>query len=465
MATEKGQTEVAFKYRTITGIAGLVGLIGGFLLGVWDSLTVIIDHGLANYALLEILLFFLYSVAIYTVIGCLIMLVIGAISSVIVKTGKYSVKKTQLAGIFIVVYVLLAVSVIRKGVIMSGNIVDVTEVMVIGISCGIGIAVIGTFAMLYANNKGMRKEKLIALCIALFISLLVLIYGGLLINIKLLPTESFFQPISLVSNIGLLILAVLIAAGLYRLSLLISRRFSPHRITHTGYVLLSIILCAFITISFIGPFSTQASQDGYSIATGAAKGKPNILWIVMDTVRSDRLSCYGYHRNTTPNIDRIASEGVLFENAISPAPWTLPSHASMFTGMFPSKHGTDAEHQWLEEDFNTIAEILYLYGYKTMAYSNNWYASPRVNLDQGFSVFEYTNMGVINAGKELTDYLEVSALRRNIHNNLLMDDGAQRTNEVVTNWIAEVYQEKTPFFLFINFYRNYLSELNDNFKA
>ncbi|MBU1628305.1 sulfatase-like hydrolase/transferase, partial [bacterium] len=67
--------------------------------------------------------------------------------------------------------------------------------------------------------------------------------------------------------------------------------------------------------------------------------KPNILFISIDSLRRDHLSCYGYFRETTPNIDKLAAKGTIFDNAISTTCWTLPSHMSMFTGLYNMQHG------------------------------------------------------------------------------------------------------------------------------
>ncbi|MCP3907177.1 MAG: sulfatase-like hydrolase/transferase, partial [Oceanicoccus sp.] len=67
--------------------------------------------------------------------------------------------------------------------------------------------------------------------------------------------------------------------------------------------------------------------------------KPNIILITLDTTRADRLGCYGYRRRTSPNLDKLAEESVLYTRAIAPSSWTLPSHASLFTGKFTSSHG------------------------------------------------------------------------------------------------------------------------------
>jgi len=94
---------------------------------------------------------------------------------------------------------------------------------------------------------------------------------------------------------------------------------------------------------------------------------PNILLIVLDTVRASALSCYGNELNTTPNIDEIASKGQIYKNAIAPSSWTPPSHASLFTGLYPSAHGTRGLHTVLGENFTVLAEWLERVGYWSLS--------------------------------------------------------------------------------------------------
>src|ERR1700752_4646086 len=74
-------------------------------------------------------------------------------------------------------------------------------------------------------------------------------------------------------------------------------------------------------------------------STTSAADQPNIILITIDTLRADHLGCYGYKQNTSPNIDRLASRGLIFRNAFATAPITLPSHASILTGLYPAHHG------------------------------------------------------------------------------------------------------------------------------
>ncbi|ERH12632.1 MAG: arylsulfatase A related enzyme [halophilic archaeon J07HB67] len=111
----------------------------------------------------------------------------------------------------------------------------------------------------------------------------------------------------------------------------------------------------------------------------------NVLFVVLDTVRKDRLGPYGYEPDTTPGLDAFAAgeDVTVFEEAVAPAPWTLPVHASLFTGMYPSGHGADQENPYLE-GATTLAESLSRAGYATACYSSNAWITPYTHLTDGF---------------------------------------------------------------------------------
>ncbi|MFP6562984.1 MAG: sulfatase-like hydrolase/transferase [Myxococcota bacterium] len=116
---------------------------------------------------------------------------------------------------------------------------------------------------------------------------------------------------------------------------------------------------------------------------------PNILWVVWDTVRADRMSLYGHSVETTPELDRWARGARVYRDVVSAASTTEPAHASMFTGLYPSQHGTDADHRWLSEDFDTLAERLSSAGYRTYLWSANPSISADENFHQGFDRVEH----------------------------------------------------------------------------
>jgi arylsulfatase A-like enzyme len=116
--------------------------------------------------------------------------------------------------------------------------------------------------------------------------------------------------------------------------------------------------------------------------------QPNILFIVLDTLRRDRLSLYGDARATSPYLDDFAQKATTFERAIAPAQWTIPSHGSLFTGLYPTTHGfTQAFHQ-LPETYPTLAELLRFTDYHTVAFCNNPLVGVLDNgLQRGFEHF------------------------------------------------------------------------------
>ena len=99
--------------------------------------------------------------------------------------------------------------------------------------------------------------------------------------------------------------------------------------------------------------------------------KPDIIFIVLDTQRADRLGTYGHQKAHTPHLDQFAAQGTLFEQAISPAQWTVPSHASLFSGLYPTAHQVTQSSQSLSPDIPHLAEALTDMGYETIGFCNN----------------------------------------------------------------------------------------------
>jgi arylsulfatase A-like enzyme/Flp pilus assembly protein TadD len=115
----------------------------------------------------------------------------------------------------------------------------------------------------------------------------------------------------------------------------------------------------------------------------------NIILISVDTLRADRLSCYGYGKNRTPNIDRWAEEGVLFDRAYTEYPLTLPAHYTMLTGIYPCSHGAKENVGYrLEAERETIAEVLGRSGFKTGGFIGAYVLASEFGINQGFDVFD-----------------------------------------------------------------------------
>ncbi len=116
---------------------------------------------------------------------------------------------------------------------------------------------------------------------------------------------------------------------------------------------------------------------------------PNVILISLDTLRADHVGCYGYPRPTTPAIDAVASDGTVFERAVATSPWTLPSHASMVTGLQPRHHGARSQETGLPGSIPTLATTLAGLGYQTMAIVNNTFLTPKFGLTRGFDAFRH----------------------------------------------------------------------------
>jgi len=121
----------------------------------------------------------------------------------------------------------------------------------------------------------------------------------------------------------------------------------------------------------------------------ASPRRPNVLFIVVDTLRADRLGCYGSGRPTSPSLDRFAADATVFEKAVSPSPWTWPSTASLLTGLYPYVHGVlNADRCYLPSTAATLAEALRDAHFTPYGVSANPLICRAQNFDQGFETFE-----------------------------------------------------------------------------
>lgn len=121
---------------------------------------------------------------------------------------------------------------------------------------------------------------------------------------------------------------------------------------------------------------------------GCSRATPkSVLLVSIDTLRADRVGAYGHARPTTPVLDALAASGTLFERTVAPSPWTVPSHATLFTGRFPHVHGVVTEHDRLADDVPTLATLLKGRGMLTAAVVQTTWISAAQGLAQGFDSF------------------------------------------------------------------------------
>ncbi len=137
----------------------------------------------------------------------------------------------------------------------------------------------------------------------------------------------------------------------------------------------------------LAPLALVAAVLPAGCGSGPAQPRdvPIVLYLV-DTLRADRLGAWGYDRETSPALDALAEESVVFEQAYAPAPWTLPSVASLLTSTHLCEHGVVVERMKLDPALTTLAERLASVGFRTASFYNNWFVGKIAGLDRGYEV-------------------------------------------------------------------------------
>jgi arylsulfatase A-like enzyme len=183
--------------------------------------------------------------------------------------------------------------------------------------------------------------------------------------------------------------------------------------------------------------------------------QPNVLILVMDATRADHLSCYGYRRRTTPNLERVAAQGVLYDQCVSPAVWTLPSMASLFTGLHVSQHGTTFDHQYLEPRFVTLAQVLQRIGYRTALFSAGGWVSETFGMNRGFDTFRNYTEGSPRLPRFFRTTVPVKRIRRRVRGYLGLGGKHDKSTLSITRdlrqWLERDRQPAQPFFAVAHF--------------
>ncbi|MEO8139854.1 MAG: sulfatase, partial [Gemmatimonadota bacterium] len=245
-------------------------------------------------------------------------------------------------------------------------------------------------------------------------------------------------------SLGLAVLAVRAAAG--------PRERTARVMKWTPRVVLPAV--ALLVIGGLWDLPVPRERRALAALAAADAGQPNVLLLVLDTVRAASLGLYDPSRHTTPNLERLATRGTVFDWAIATAPWTLPSHASMFTGVYPTALEVDYNVP-LAEHHLTLAEVLRDRGYATAGFvANMAYATRISGLAQGFARYEDWPM---TWGR----FIESSWFSRTVGRKLLPLSkypwrGARRKNaeenvDDFLHWLDARRGPDRPFFAFLNF--------------
>lgn len=216
---------------------------------------------------------------------------------------------------------------------------------------------------------------------------------------------------------------------------------SGGRVSRFGVVTASLII-GMIPFALIA-FGAKVPQASESSSYKDIQGKPNVLLIVYDTVNRHNMPTFGYKRNTAPNFDRVAREGVVFDKFYATANWTVPVHGSIFTGRFSRAHGATHEHAYLDPSEMTLPEHLESFGYQTAGFSCNPWVGGGTGFDQGFQVFKEMWRGFYRD--------EVYLLHRfwSVYFNRKKDKGGALMVREVKDW-ASTADHQRPYFMFVN---------------
>ena len=266
----------------------------------------------------------------------------------------------------------------------------------------------------------------------LLLTLLAVVYTHLYL---LDPTVRVTSAVSLLVAGSQLALGAALIAGILVRSRKHSR--SPSRVLKKPHLAIALAI-AFMLLAFGVPEVARRWQ-----APDSEPVRPNVLLIVLDTTRFDRLSTYGYPLETTPALSRLATEGVVFTRAYSAAPWTLHAHASIFTGAYPAQHGATSEHKNLAKELPTLAERVGKRGLRTVAISLKSWLSHETGILRGFDqVFDLLRQQRLPVLLEVHDFLSRKIRREG-------DKGARAVTHCARKWLGR--HGDRPFFMFVNY--------------
>src|SRR5262245_7758209 len=194
-------------------------------------------------------------------------------------------------------------------------------------------------------------------------------------------------------------------------------------------------------------------------AAAPKPGAPNVLLVMVDTLRADHLGVYGYEKAKTPAIDGLAADGVRCAHTFSQASWTRPSVATILTSLYPSSHGAVHKPDILPDRVDTVAEVLARAGYYTVGFADNVNVSPSFNFGQGFAEYRYLAPDLFFYANEpaaqLTLYSGLRLVRErflarrvDVHNYY---QPAEVVTDAVLGWLDSPAAKAEPFFLFAHY--------------
>ncbi len=428
-------------------------LLWGFCLSFFEMLKMVVGVSANWFSTMDIMsivggLFFSYTI-IWSVF-----LVSFAVISVKFLKDKFTEKKEVVLFFWCVAFfsyelLLILVKLNSDGMYISFYGICASVISII-------FAALIAYAMFQLVARLIPKGKLDQICLrATSVGICLAVYAMVLTQLRI---DSENGNINIVISGLLLVVFLFVSKYLFLIINKFASMFIKPDLKVPGKKILILILV--LTISIM-------TASGISKTKGPKESsRPNILLISLDTLRADHLSCYnGKSKRLSPNLDEIAKSGYLFKKAYSTTSWTLPSHASMVTGLFPSTHKADrsqdqsAKHPVdpLSDSFPTLAEVLGENGYLTAGVISVPYLTSTFGLDRGFQYYydqldPFENLPFIYKN-------EHAILVKLLRFSKILDgndsDGQKRAGEVneeALGWLEENKDKPEPFFLFLHYF-------------
>jgi len=354
----------------------IVGLIFGLLEA---SIIMLFYHYLPFVFFTEKALFFLFCILIYPVVFGLLGILLGGVSYLISQGYKRTVMKVS-PELFLIAFYLFVGVLILVGLRVESIIED------------------------YSRKTVYLQESVIA-CLAVFMGVICISIFGFFLS-KFLKNSTSKAPIS----VGFIISVLILGAA-----------YSFVKVNGN-------VAKAADVFKPVEKISSKTSLNTNSPLLDL--GKTNVVLITIDTLRADHLSCYGYKRNTSPNIDNLAKKGIIFTKAETQKTSTAPSLASVLTGTYTNRHLVNRNGVSLQGFNITLPETLKKYGYKTATFLSNPVLGNRFGFRQGFDYFG-----------------DLSDLNKDFKEDELVE--SRQLNKMIIPWLEKNYGQK--FFLWIHY--------------
>lgn len=227
----------------------------------------------------------------------------------------------------------------------------------------------------------------------------------------------------------------------------------PSGVARLSRVTSAVLVFAAVATAVVVPWRRSARELAALPSVTPPAGVPNVLIFIWDTARAQSMSLYGYPRRTTPVLDSLARQAQVFDRAFATAPWSLPSHASLFTGLYPNQLSAGARIP-LDDDPPTIAEFFARNGYATASMTANlFYGSPDYGIDRGFATYDarppITPRVIAHTWILLRRTLLRAGDALGVHHTLLRRR-ASHVNDAFLGWLD--HRGDRPFFAVLNYF-------------